>query len=113
MSISTIFVLHANRSLWFQMKSYHDVVISGMRRLHNCSLTGAHAHTPMVRIAPSEGVVVTGTMHPYNLSVMSATATLPEVRRRNPALRILYYVVCVLLVALIAGVWWLYWIARR
>jgi hypothetical protein len=49
------------------MKSYHDVVISGMRRLHNCSLTGAHAHTPMVRIAPSEGVVVTGTMHPYNL----------------------------------------------
>ena len=44
---------------------------------------------------------------------MSATASLPEVRRRNPALRILYYVVCVLLVALIAGVWWLYWIARR
>ena len=43
---------------------------------------------------------------------MSATASLPEVRRRNPALRILYYAVCLLLVALIAGVWWLYWIAR-
>ncbi|MGD0601357.1 MAG: penicillin acylase family protein [Terriglobales bacterium] len=37
----------------------------------------------------------------------------PEVRRRNPALRVLYYAVCLLLVALIAGVWWLYWIARR
>ena len=36
----------------------------------------------------------------------------PEVRRRRGALRILYYLVCLLLVALIAGVWWLYWIAR-
>ena len=49
---------------------------------------------------------------------MSSATSLPEisrseVRRRNPALRILYYAVCLLLVALIAGVWWLYWIARR
>jgi penicillin amidase len=43
---------------------------------------------------------------------MSVTASLPEVRRRNPALRILYYAVCALLVALIAAVWWLYWIAH-
>jgi len=42
----------------------------------------------------------------------STTASLPEIRQRNPALRIVYYAVCVLLVALIAGVWWLYWIAR-
>jgi len=38
---------------------------------------------------------------------------LSEVRRRNPALRILYYALCLLLVALIVGVWWFYWIARR
>jgi penicillin amidase len=46
---------------------------------------------------------------------MSVTASLPEIRRpqRNPALRILYYVVCVLLIALIAALWWLYWMARR
>ncbi|MFZ0800238.1 MAG: penicillin acylase family protein, partial [Terriglobales bacterium] len=44
---------------------------------------------------------------------MSVTASLPEVRRRNPALRILYYAVCLVLVALIAGIWWLYWIARQ
>ncbi len=37
---------------------------------------------------------------------------LPEVRRRNPAIRILYYSVCLLLVIILAGVWWLYWIAR-
>ncbi len=43
---------------------------------------------------------------------MSSTASLPEVQRRNPALRILYYAVCALLVALIAAVWWLYWIAH-
>src|SRR5450759_2747549 len=43
---------------------------------------------------------------------MSVTASLPEVRRRNPALRILYYAVCALLVALIVGVWWLYLIAH-
>src|SRR6266852_8670759 len=42
----------------------------------------------------------------------STTASLPEIRQRNPALRIVYYAVCVLRVALIAGVWWLYWIAR-
>ena len=44
---------------------------------------------------------------------MSVTASVPEVRRRHPALRILYYAVCVLLLALIAAVWWLYWIARQ
>src|SRR5271170_7446302 len=48
----------------------------------------------------------------------STTASLPEiprpeVHRRNPALRILYYAVCFLLAALIFGVWWLYWFARR
>jgi penicillin G amidase len=48
----------------------------------------------------------------------STTASLPEVpgselRRRNPALRILYYAVCLLLLALIVGVWGLYWMARR
>ncbi len=49
---------------------------------------------------------------------MSSTSSLPEisqtgVRRRSPALRIVYYAVCFLLVALIAGVWSLYWMARR
>ena len=43
---------------------------------------------------------------------MSVTASLPELRRRNPALRILYYAVCLLLVALIVAIWWLYGIAR-
>ncbi len=47
---------------------------------------------------------------------MSSTASLPdslpEIRRRTPALRILYYAVCVLLVVLIAAVWWLYSIAH-
>src|ERR1017187_7115496 len=43
---------------------------------------------------------------------MSVAASLPEVRRRHPALRILYYAVCLLLVALTIGLWWLYWIAR-
>ncbi len=43
---------------------------------------------------------------------MSATATLPEVRRRNPALRILYYAVCLVLAASIVAIWWLYWIAH-
>jgi penicillin amidase len=43
---------------------------------------------------------------------MSVTTSLPEVRRRKPALRILYYAVSLLLVALIAAVCWLYWIAR-
>jgi penicillin amidase len=46
---------------------------------------------------------------------MSVTASLPEVRRRNrwSALRILYYAICLLLVAVIAGIWWLYWTARK
>jgi penicillin G amidase len=48
---------------------------------------------------------------------MSSTVSLPEVspdkvRRRNPALRTLYYAVCLLLVVVIAALWWLYWIAR-
>jgi len=48
---------------------------------------------------------------------MSSTASLPQVpdssvRRPRPALRILYYVTCALLVLLIATIWWLYWIAH-
>jgi penicillin G amidase len=48
---------------------------------------------------------------------MSSATSLPEtslskVRRRNPALRILYYAVCLLLVGLIAAIWWAYWIAH-
>jgi penicillin amidase len=48
---------------------------------------------------------------------MSSTASLPEIprsnaRRRNPALRIVYYAVCVLLGALIAAIWWLFWFAH-
>ncbi len=43
---------------------------------------------------------------------MSVAAPLPQIRQRKPALRILYYAVCVLLVALIAAIWWLYSIAR-
>jgi penicillin G amidase len=48
---------------------------------------------------------------------MSSAASPPEishaeVRRRNPALRILYYAVCVLLVAIIAAMWWAYGIAH-
>jgi len=43
---------------------------------------------------------------------MSVAPPLPQIRQRKPALRILYYAVCVLLVALIAAVWWLYSIAR-
>ena len=57
-------------------------------------------------------MVVTDITRPYNLSVMSSTATLPEIRRRNPALRILYYAVCLLLAAVIVAIWWLYSIAR-
>ncbi len=43
---------------------------------------------------------------------MSATASLPEVRRRDPALRILSYAVRGLLIAVLVGVWWLYGIAH-
>ena len=42
----------------------------------------------------------------------STTASLPEVRRHRPALRFLYYAACVLVVALIGVIWWLYWIAH-
>ena len=51
---------------------------------------------------------------------MSSATSLPEVspsevrrRNRHSALRVLYYAVCLLLVALSVGLWWLYWIARR
>lgn len=44
--------------------------------------------------------------------VMSSTISLPQVRRRHPALRSLYYFACLVLVAIIAVIWWLYWIAR-
>ncbi len=57
-------------------------------------------------------LVVTGSAPPYNLSVMSSTASLPDVRRRNPGLRILYYAVCLLLAAVLVAVWWLDSIAR-
>ena len=48
---------------------------------------------------------------------MPSTASLPrsssfETRRRNPVVRILYYALSAILLALIAGIWWLYWIAR-
>ncbi len=47
---------------------------------------------------------------------MSSIASLPEMARpaarRHPALRIVYYAVCLLLVLLIAGIWWLYFIAH-
>jgi len=43
---------------------------------------------------------------------MSVAAPLPQIRRRNPALRILCYAICILLIALIAAVGWLYSIAR-
>ena len=43
---------------------------------------------------------------------MSAIASLPEVHRRNPALRILSYAVRGLLIAVLVGVWWLYGIAH-
>ena len=56
--------------------------------------------------------VVTNSARPYNLSVMSSTASSLEVRRRNPVLRILYYSVCALLVIVLVAVWGLYWYAR-
>jgi len=43
---------------------------------------------------------------------MSSTASLPEIHRHHPVLRAFYYVSCVLLVALIAAIWWLYAIMR-
>ena len=47
---------------------------------------------------------------------MSSTASLPEMPRpaasRHAALRIVYYAVCLLIVVLIAGIWWLYFIAH-
>ncbi len=56
--------------------------------------------------------VVTDTARPYNLSIMSATASLPEIRPRNPAVRILSYAVRGLLIAVLVGVWWLFGIAH-
>jgi penicillin amidase len=50
---------------------------------------------------------------------MPDAASLPAIsrsqlsrRHRHPALRVLYYAVCLLLVGLVIGMWWLYWIAR-
>jgi penicillin amidase len=47
---------------------------------------------------------------------MSSTTSLPEMPRpaalRHPALRIVYYGVCLVLVLLIAAIWWLYFIAH-
>jgi len=47
---------------------------------------------------------------------MSSTASLPEIprpaARRHPALRIVYYAFCLLLILLIAAIWWLYFIAH-
>jgi penicillin amidase len=36
----------------------------------------------------------------------------PRRRHRHPALRVLYYAICLLLVGLVIGMWWLYGIAR-
>jgi penicillin G amidase len=44
---------------------------------------------------------------------MSSIASLPEIRRRNPALRFLCYALCIVLVLIIATVCVLYWFARR
>jgi penicillin amidase len=47
---------------------------------------------------------------------MSFAASPPELARcqtrRHPGLRIAYYALCAFVVAGIAGIWWLYWIAR-
>ena len=47
---------------------------------------------------------------------MASTASLPqirsEIRQRHPALRVLYYALCLLVAALIAIIWWLYWTAH-
>ena len=61
--------------------------------------------------------VVTDSTRPYNLLIMSAAASPHEIshapeRRRGPALRILYYLVCVLLAMIIAAMWWAWWQAR-
>jgi penicillin G amidase len=65
----------------------------------------------------AHGPVVTHPTRPYNLSIMSSTASLPETspakaRGHNPALRVLYYAVCLLLLAAIAASSWAYWIAH-
>ncbi len=59
------------------------------------------------------GLLLSGAKSIPTIVRMPVTASLPEIRRRHPALRILYYAACVLLAVLIVGVWWLYWIARR
>src|ERR1700722_13769005 len=46
------------------------------------------------------------------LTVSAPQLPKPEIPRRRPALRILYYGVCLLLAAAIALIWWLYWIAH-
>ena len=57
-------------------------------------------------------VLLSGTESVPTIVDMSVAAPLPEIRRRSPALRIVYYAICFLLVVTIAAVWWLYWIAR-
>ena len=67
---------------------------------------------PEMHTGMTPSPVVTNSARPYNLSVMSSTASSLEVRRRNPVLRILYYSVCALLVIVLVAVWGLYWYAR-
>ncbi len=48
---------------------------------------------------------------------MSATASPPqtpqsEIRQRHPALRVLYYALCLVVAAVIVLIWWLYWTAH-
>jgi penicillin G amidase len=57
-------------------------------------------------------VVVTRGMPPYNRSVMSITTSLPDLERRNPAVRILSYTVGLLLALALIAFWFLYWMAR-
>ncbi len=64
-----------------------------------------------VRIA-DPGMLLSGAKSAPTIVRMSVTASLPAIRRRNHTLRVLYYAACVLLVVLIAAVWWLYGIAR-
>ena len=57
-------------------------------------------------------MLLSGAVSAPTIGRMSVTASLPEIRQRNPALRILYYAACALLVAFIAVVSWLYGIAH-
>ncbi len=92
-----------------------------MHREAEIIILGKRGFAPTASEAPesihSISRVVRGSTPSYNLRVMSSTLSLPETptsdsRRRNPALHILYYSVCLLLVALIAGIWWAFWMAH-